>query len=391
MPSSSLPSWLPSRAWVRLLQAGLAAVAVYLTWRLLGSIGWAALGHRIAAARRLPLAAALAALYLRFVFWDARFRSAARRALGAATGPVLGWFVLLASSALHLLTPSARLIGGLVRARYLARAAGRGVPGVFGVVLFDQLAHHAVMIAATWAALAVSALALRRTALGLAALASGVVLAALGWFMLRRQDGGSLPERLAGRMARASAAELAAAELAAAELAAAAGRGEGAGSAGADLRSKTARSGSWHRPLVAGGREAVAVCARLLGDRSLLAPVVVFGMGYFLANAAAQWLVFAALGEPVDPLTVVTVVALGNAAGLFAGTPGGAGTTEAAMVPLYVMLGVGAPAAAAGTLVYRGLHYAGVLAAGLPALAVLELRGPRRRLDEDRDGRGEES
>jgi uncharacterized membrane protein YbhN (UPF0104 family) len=388
MPSSSLPSWPPARAWVRLLQAGLAAVAVYLTWRLLGSIGWSALGHRVAAARRLPLAAALAALSLRFVFWDARFRSASRRAFGAATRPVLGWFVLLASSALHLLTPSARLIGGLVRARYLARAARRGVPGVFGVVLFDQLAHHAVMIAATWVALAATALALRRTALGLAAVASGVVLVALGWLTLRRQDGRSLPERLAARLARASAADLAAAELAAAES------GEGAGSAGTNLPSKaapgTAGSESWHRPLLVGGREAVAVCARLLGDRSLLAPVVVFGMGYFLANAAAQWLVFAALGEPVDPLTVVTVVALGNAAGLFTGTPGGAGTTEAAMVPLYVMLGVGAPAAAAGTLVYRGLHYAGVLAAGLPALAVLELRGPRRRLDEDRDGHREE-
>jgi hypothetical protein len=30
---------------------------------------------------------------------------------------------------------------------------------------------------------------------------------------------------------------------------------------------------------------------------------------------------------------------------------------------------------AAGTLLYRGLHYAGVLAVGLPALALLEWRG----------------
>jgi uncharacterized membrane protein YbhN (UPF0104 family) len=44
------------------------------------------------------------------------------------------------------------------------------------------------------------------------------------------------------------------------------------------------------------------------------------------------------------------------------------------MVASFTVMGVGRVEAAAATLLYRGLHYATVLAVGLPALILLETR-----------------
>ena len=101
------------------------------------------------------------------------------------------------------------------------------------------------------------------------------------------------------------------------------------------------------------------------------------GCLFFVVNTFAQWLIFRSIGEPVGLLPVVAVVSLGGAAGILTGTPGGVGTTEAAMVAGFVALGMDRVDASAGTLLYRGLHYAVVLAVGLPALAVLELHASR--------------
>ncbi len=92
------------------------------------------------------------------------------------------------------------------------------------------------------------------------------------------------------------------------------------------------------------------------------------------SHGAVVVLIFAALGRPENPLVVMAVVALGASAGMLTGTPGGVGTTEAAMVALFGALGVAPGEAAAATLVFRGLHYASILALGIPALIVLELR-----------------
>ena len=100
-----------------------------------------------------------------------------------------------------------------------------------------------------------------------------------------------------------------------------------------------------------------------------------FNFSNFFVNAAAQWVMFLAMGVPADPFVVIAVVALGTAAGTLTGTPGGIGTTEVAMMASYKLFGVDEILAAAGILLYRGLHYAAVLALGLPALAFLEWRG----------------
>jgi uncharacterized protein (TIRG00374 family) len=325
---------------ILLLKVGISFLALYLTWRLLAGLDWHELAGRLAEASWLYLTPAILFLLARWAAWDWRFRLAAREAVGLSPGTVLGYFVLKASAALNLITPSARLIGGLMRARYFARAAGRPFGVLYGVVLYDQIAHHVVMISATWIALIASAWAVGRTGLSLAA-AAALVAVATGLFLWGRRgrfETNPLVRLLARRAERAE--------------------------------------GRMQR-FYTHGHEAVHIFVRLLARPPLHLRAGLLGVLYVIFNVGAQWLVFLALGRPIDLLVVFAGVSLGVAAGTLTGTPGGLGTTEAAMVASFTALGVDRVEAAAGTLLFRGLHYATVLGLGLPALLVLEFRLPQ--------------
>ncbi len=239
---------------------------------------------------------------------------------------------------MNLLNPAARLLGGPLRARHFARRSGRSFGLFYGIVLYDQLAHQATITLCTVAALAAVALAGGHAAYGWAVFA--VLAAAAGGLVLwSRRSGPFAASPLARFLARRAERE----------------------------------DGRLQR-LYVHGQEAVSTFVRLLGDRGMNLRAAALGVGLFLANAIAQWLVFRALGEPVAVLPVVAVVALGNAAGMLMGTPGGIGTTEAAMVAAYVALGVDRVSAGAATLLFRGLHYALVIAVGGPALVGFEVK-----------------
>jgi len=338
----------PWRRWASpALKTGLTALALIWTWRLLADIDWRDLSLRLAKANGWWLAATVLFLFLRWSAWDGRFRAAARRGVGAAPPATLGFFVLLASAALNLITPSARIFGSFLRARYFGRSvssssSSSGSSGSFGllygIVLFDQITHHAVMIAATCLAVVAAALASGRPVLAAGAL--GILLAAtvaLAVWVRRRGPHEQNPlvrllakwaERADGRMQR----------------------------------------------FLAHSHEAVGVFVRLLGDGPLMIQAVLWGTAYVFFNAGAQWLIFRALGLPVSALVVFSAVSLGVAAGTVTGTPGGLGTTEAAMVTSFTVMGVSPVVAATTTLLYRGLHYVTVLAVGLPALLILETK-----------------
>ncbi|HEX3555865.1 MAG TPA: lysylphosphatidylglycerol synthase transmembrane domain-containing protein [Thermoanaerobaculia bacterium] len=332
------------RAWgFRLFQAAVIVFAGYFTWRFLthSDLSWSRLAERVAAARAPFVALGVGLLLARYVLWDWRFRRATRLTLGHASGPLLGFFVLLASAALNLITPTARVIGGLMRARYFARGYQRPFGLLYGVVLYDQVAHHAVMSVCTWIVFGATAFYLGRPWLGWAALAALVASAAVLAVWGRRR--GPFEQNPIVRF-----------------LARRAERDEG----------RLDR-------LFAHGHEAVGVFVRLLASGPLQVQATLLGIAYFLVNVAAQWAMFQALGAPVSPFVVLAVVALGTAVGTLTGTPGGMGTTEVAMMASFKLMGVDAVVAAAGILLYRGLHYASILAVGLPALTVLELR-PKR-------------
>ncbi len=326
---------------VRLRQAAVVAMlgaALWFTWRLVANISWRDLGHRVAAADWPLLALALACLVGRYLLWDYRMAVASQRAVGSQPRLGFGFFVLLASAMLNLITPSARVVGGALRARYLARSMGRPFAPLYGVVLYDQLAHSVVMTGWTGLGLVAVAWTLGRPWLGAVAFAAFAVLVVVAFRAVSWAGKGSLGGFFARRAERASERG---------------GRGE---------------------RLYGHGREAAETLETLVGEPRLRFPVVALGVGFFLLSAFAQWLIFAALGRTESVLVVMAVVALGASAGMLTGTPGGVGTTEAAMVALFGALGVGPGEAAAATLLFRGLHYASVLALGVPSLVVLELR-----------------
>jgi uncharacterized protein (TIRG00374 family) len=328
------------------LKTGLTALALIWTWRLLAGIDWRELSQRLAKANGWWLAATVLFLFLRWSAWDGRFRAAARRGVGSAPTATLGFFVLLASAALNLITPSARIFGGILRARYLGRSvassAGSKSSGSFGllygIVLFDLVTHHTVMIAATCLAVVAAALAAGRPALAAGSL--GVLLAAtVALTVWVRRRGPHEQNPLVRRLARWAE-----------------------------------RTDGRMQRFFAHSHEAVGVFVRLLGDGPLLVQAMLWGVVYIVFNAGAQWLIFRALGLPVNALVVFSAVSLGVAAGTVTGTPGGLGTTEAAMVTSFTVMGVSPVVAATTTLLYRGLHYVTVLAVGLPALLVLETK-----------------
>jgi uncharacterized protein (TIRG00374 family) len=340
----------PLRVWgLRSLKGAVALLAAYFTYRFFthSDFDWSRLAERVAGARAPYVALGTALLLGRYFIWDWRYQLAVKYVLGRRLGPVLGFFVLLASAALNLITPTARLLGGMMRARYFARAQGRPFSLLYGVVLYDQVAHHSVMSVCTWIVLIATAFVVHQPAWGFLLLAALVVtLAGLALWSRRARHGEENP--IVGFLARRAE------------------RGEG----------KLQR-------LYAHGHEAVGIFVRLLGVNRLRFQAVAIGVLYFLVNAAGLWAMFLAIGAPVGPFAALAAMTMGTAVGTLSGSPGGVGTTEIAMMASFKLLGVDEVTAAAGTLLYRGLHYAGVLAVGLPALALLEWRGGEASLREE--------
>jgi len=335
------PQESPLRVWgLRLLKAAVIGLAGYFTWRFLThtDFEWSRLAERVAEARAPFVALGAGLLLARYAVWDWRYQLAVHHVIGRGLGPVLGFFVLLASAALNLITPTARVLGGMMRARYFARATRRPFSLLYGVVLYDQVAHHAVMSVCTWIVLIATAFVVGRPGWGWLLLGSLIVTLAAVVIWSRRArtfDENPIVRFLAKR----------------------AGRAEG----------KLQR-------LYTHGHKAVGVFVRLLGVNKLRFQAVSIGVLYFLVNAAGLWAMFLAIGAPVGPFAALAAVTAGTAVGTLSGSPGGVGTTEFAMMASFKLLGVDEVSAAAGTLLYRGIHYAGVLVVGLPALAFLEWR-----------------
>src|SRR4051812_45339849 len=334
----------PLRVWsLRLLKGVVAGLAIYFTYRFLthSDFQWSRLAERVAAAKGPFVALGTALLLARYAIWDWRYQLAIHHALGRRLGPVLGFFVLLASAALNLITPTARVLGGMMRARYFARAQGRPFSLLYGVVLWDQVAHHGVMIVCNWIVLIAAAFAVHWNGWGfllLAALLVSLALLALWVRQARRKEEHPIVGFLARRAERAE--------------------------------------GRLQR-LFAHGHEAVGIFVRLLSVRRLSFQSLGIGVLYFLVNAAGLWAMFLALGAPVGPFAALAAVTLGTAVGTLSGTPGGVGTTEIAMMAAFKLLGVDEVTGAAGPPLSRGPHYARALVVGLPALAPLQRRAGR--------------
>jgi len=328
----------------RLLQLAFAVAVVVLLWRALRVPRWADLGRLIATADARYVALGMALLVARYLIWTLRWRLALR-CLGPLPHLLHSFFTVVGAVCANGFTPTAPVVGGLLRARHAAGEGNRTFGRVYGVVLFDQLAHQTVITLTGVLAVIGVALWYRRVgvavALALALLAAAVAFAT--W--LARLDEARV-ERIGGWLER--------------------WRGD----------REVGTLAAIHEHV----RESLRVAHRLLRERWLRRAALLLGVAYVLVNALALWAFFRSLGHPVDLLTAWLAVTVGVIAGGFTGTPGGVGTTEAGMAIALVAMDVPELEAAAATLLYRGLHYVVVLALGAPALVLLEARLRRRAL-----------
>lgn len=343
----------PSRkaTWTqRLIGLVVLVAAFYLVHRLVAEVGWDEVRQRLAEARWGVVWVAVVCLVAQLSLWASRQRLSIRRI--TSTPP--GWAVflaLVATAAANFLLPFARLLGGLLRARYLSRTSSPLVAKriYYAAVLFDQAVHFLVMGSLTAAGLIGGALVLGRPGLA-GGVAAAIALAVAGAFLWYRNRFGIRRGGVVRYLER---------------------RAE-------------RREGLVGR-LLAGSETAARIFLRLVRSRSLWVQTTALGIALFACLASAQWGIFHSLGTTVNPWVVVATVTLGLSAGVLLGTPGGLGTAEATMIALYGAFGVDRVDAASAVLLFRGLQFVVVLGLGLPSMAILEAYSVmvRRRTDEE--------
>lgn len=312
------------------------ALAGWLAWRALRGLEGSELSRLLASASPVWLVAAVLLLAARPAVGAWRWRLALVR-IGSAPGRLWVFFAVAGSLLVDHVTPTARLLSSVVRSRWLDRALPHRMGRIFGTVLFEQISHEVVMALATLVGLALvlALLGRRLPAAGVALVGVVFVVAAVLW---SRRRGGGLADGV-GRF----------------------------------LRRRAEAAGGRLQRLYLHGGEAVSVGRRLARDGGLAGRCLALSILFLAFNVLAQWAAFRSIGAEPGLLPIFAVLSLGLTAGVIAGTPGGAGATEAVMVSVYVLLGVERTDAAAGALLYRGLHYLTVVALGLPAVAVFEL------------------
>lgn len=346
-PSAPLQRVL-HRSWTgHLVKLLLLAVALYFTVRFAQKLPWRELGLRLTEAYPALLLLAIVTLFLRFasvvIRWSLALEevgSPGANGSSGAIGPLWRrFFILLASVFLNHVTPSARILGGLLRARYQARYQKREFSTIYGTVLFDQVIQQSFTTLMT--VLSTLAFTWMQHRMGWLTIEISILLViTLGVVLWLRHRHPSDEQPSIARIIRRKA------------------------------QSQKAR----FKSLVLGTSEVVRTFAFLFKDKLLRTRMALLALAYVALTCSAQWLVFMALGIEISPLIVIVTISLGTAAGALSGSPGGIATTEAAMVGTYILLGVTEIDAAAATFLFRGLHYALVLSMGLPSLIYFELR-----------------
>jgi uncharacterized protein (TIRG00374 family) len=297
----------------------LMAAALWFLWRTGSKAGWDNLGRRLAEVSLWMLLAAVSVNLARYGVWAARWQWLLR--------PVahVGWWpaqrALMASVFYNTAVPGARPFGGIIRARYLARSTGQEPGPLFGGALVDQLGYSLVSMTLGLVFLPGAFVAERSGGgrwLIAPAVAALAVVVAVAW---RRRE--RLVEKLRERMPHAI-----------------------------DTLTGTFRS-----------------ARKLLARPSSWAIVLAGGVLVWMGNILTFLLAADALGAEIPVLVAAAAFSLGSLAGVASGSPGGAGTTEAAAIVPLVSLGVPDDLALASVLLARGIHYlSAILIGGICAL-----------------------
>ncbi len=283
------------------------------------------------------LALSVVAILGRYGIWAVKWTRMLRRQ--GEVGAGLALRAVLAGSVVNLVTPTAKLAGGVLRGALVHRRTRWGMATSFGWSLADQVTNVLGTLAlggalAMAASLGSAGPGVRGLflAVGAAALALPVAAVSLrgwAWNQVRRPALARLAARLTPARLRAD---------------------ERGGTRPGWLLEMLA-------PLLRVGPTArVAVADVGLAALSWLSLCV--------ANALA----LRALGVEAPLLAVATALILAAFAGTVTGALGGIGATELALIGLYTRLGIAPEAAAAGALLHRATYYAVSLVLGSAAL-----------------------
>lgn len=93
--------------------------------------------------------------------------------------------------------------------------------------------------------------------------------------------------------------------------------------------------------------------AGLMRDKKILWQPLFWGIFYTIADIAVFWLIFWALGSPVNPAPILIAYGLASFMGFLVVTPGGAGAYEAVMILVLSLAGMSNGEAIAGIVVSR--------------------------------------
>lgn len=334
-PDSKAARWRALKPW---LKAGFGLMILALIARFAMEVEWPLLGERMREARPGLVALTAALLLGRLLSWHFRWSATLARTDDQTPG-LRRLVILLASVLTNHVLPSMRVAGGLLRARYLARAGALSFGPAYATVLFDTAVHHGTSGVFTWATMVAASWVLGYRWVAAIALVGGA--AVLGYIVVRLRRSDPV-EGVVSRYLRR-------------------------------LRAPGGRLA----PLVDHGRGLATMLRQLAGERVLWWQVPLLSVVWMTSSVAAQWVLFFALDVQVGFWTAAAAVGLGVIATVLTQTPGGIGSTEAAMVAAYTAFGVDQVDALAGTLLFRGIHYALVLALGLPSLLICELSHSR--------------
>ena len=284
------------------------------------------------------LAMAAAAVVVRYAIWTVKWRTMLRRE--GPFGLVDAARTLLAGVFVNLTTPTAKMAGGFVRAAMVSRRTGWGFARSYGWSFADQFTNTLGNVALA-GVLCLAASATLTTGRDRPVLASVGTAAVLGVAVVVSLRG------FAARQARRPAAARWLARL----------------------------TPSRYRVEAEGGTRAAwldPVLAPLLrvGKTAQVVPVDLgLAAASYSCLCVSNACALRAVGLEVPFLPVAVATVLAGFAGTVAGTVGGIGATELALIGLYGRMDVAADAAAAGALLHRAAYYLVSLGLGAAALA----------------------
>ena len=317
-------------------------MVAFFVWRFIEKLGWDELAQKIGQAQKPYVALAFGCLATRFGLIYYRW-SLVLKLLARPMSRFIVWTSLMTGVLLNHVTPTARVLGGIVRARGLSKIYRTSFSSIYATILVEQLGNQLVQTTLLWVAVIPFAwkLGWRRTAIAIGVVPPIIFALWLAWRRLRSpRPRGPQWSALVGRR----------------------------------LKTQLRKLG----PIASGGRKIAEIFRTAFGDIRLQWRLAVCGVGIVLSNALALWLVLQSLSTDIGFFYVFATVSLGLAAGMITGTPGGFATTEAAMIALLVAVDVPEIDAAAGVLLYRGLHYAIVLVVGSICAVIFEVTVARR-------------